>query len=111
MFAKRGSCAARMVTSVAVADRSGTALDCAQPERRFTWNSPVDGSMRIECVQRQKPPNATRETRKAREDAMPHERGSMPVLPSEFSNRYSRRSQSSLLLLAAAATTRPQDSA
>ena len=25
------------------------------------------------------------ETRKAREDAMPHERGSMPVLPSEFS--------------------------
>jgi hypothetical protein len=26
-----------------------------------------------------------RETRKARKDAMPHERGSMPVLPSEFS--------------------------
>jgi hypothetical protein len=25
------------------------------------------------------------ETRKARKDAMPHERGSMPVLPSEFS--------------------------
>ena len=32
------------------------------------------------------PSQHTGKTQKARKDAMPHERGSMPVLPSEFSS-------------------------
>src|SRR5271165_3320 len=88
-----------------VADRSGSALDCAQLERRTrqegrgtscALGAPSGPRAAVRQVWRHEKPARTRCLTSV---------GSMPVLPSEFLNPYSRRSQSSLLLLAAARRT------
>ena len=69
------------------------ALDCAQLEDASTTAEPgITGeTVKGSCARRpgrvQKLSSAApRETRKARKDAMPHERGSTPVPPIEFSS-------------------------
>jgi hypothetical protein len=69
------------------------ALDCAQLEDASTTAEPgitgesVKGSCARMADRAWKIFSAAhRETRKARKDAMPHERGSTPVPPSEFSS-------------------------
>ena len=68
------------------------ALDCAQLKDASTTAEPgitgktVKGSCaRMACRAQKFPSAAHRETRKARKDAMPHERGFSPVPPIEFS--------------------------
>lgn len=72
-----------------VADRLGSALDCAQSGEGKPPGT-CFRSRRVQCrVTPERRFPLPRETRKAREDAMSHEPGSLPVLPSEFSIRFS----------------------
>lgn len=73
------------VDSAAIAELRESALDCAQSgeqERRLVpWYIPARIS--VDFAGRPHPPTNARH-KKAREDAIPHERGSLPVLPFEI---------------------------
>ena len=88
-----GSVRARSITRGRCCVLRAGALDCAQLEDASTTAEPgITGeSVKGSCARMadgvQKIfPAAHRETRKARKDAMPHERGSSPVPPFEFSS-------------------------